>query len=223
MRPPLLYPLFAGIENLNGIGEKTAKLVRNLAGNKIVDLLWHLPSSIIDRRYSPRLANARIGSIVTVKIRVLEHIEPKLKKLPYKIVCTDGSEEITLSFFHAYPETLKRNLPEGSERVISGKLESFNGSLQMSHPDYVGRPEEMDRIKTVEAVYPLTGGITNKMINKYIRQALARVPKMPEWLDEHYRQAEDLPAFNEALAAVHNPQSDADILPSAPARRRPGL
>ena len=86
--------------------------------------------------------------------------------------------------------------------------------------DYVGRPEEMDRIKTVEAVYPLTGGITNKMINKYIRQALARVPKMPEWLDEHYRQAEDLPAFNEALAAVHNPQSDADILPSAPARRR---
>ena len=220
MRPPLLYPLFAGIENLNGIGEKTAKLVRNLAGNKIVDLLWHLPSSIIDRRYSPRLANARIGSIVTVKIRVLEHIEPKLKKLPYKIVCTDGSEEITLSFFHAYPETLKRNLPEGSERVISGKLESFNGSLQMSHPDYVGRPEEMDRIKTVEAVYPLTGGITNKMINKYIRQALARVPKMPEWLDEHYRQAEDLPAFNEALAAVHNPQSDADILPSAPARRR---
>lgn len=90
----------------------------------------------------------------------------------------------------------------------------------MSHPDYVGRPEEMDRIKTVEAVYPLTGGITNKMINKYIRQALARVPKMPEWLDEHYRQAEDLPAFNEALAAVHNPQSDADILPSAPARRR---
>ena len=220
MRPPLLYPLFAGIENLNGIGEKTAKLVRNLAGDKIVDLLWHLPSSIIDRRYSPRLANARIGSIVTVKIRVLEHIEPKLKKLPYKIVCTDGSEEITLSFFHAYPETLKRNLPEGSERVISGKLESFNGSLQMSHPDYVGRPEEMDRIKTVEAVYPLTGGITNKMINKYIRQALARVPKMPEWLDEHYRQAEDLPAFNEALAAVHNPQSDADILPSAPARRR---
>lgn len=162
MRPPLLYPLFAGIENLNGIGEKNAKLVRNLAGDKIVDLLWHLPSSIIDRRYSPRLANARIGSIVTVKIRVLEHIEPKLKKLPYKIVCTDGSEEITLSFFHAYPETLKRNLPEGSERVISGKLESFNGSLQMSHPDYVGRPEEMDRIKTVEAVYPLTGGITNK-------------------------------------------------------------
>ena len=134
--------------------------MRNLTGDKIVDLLWHLPSSIIDRRYSPRLANARIGSIVTVKIRVLEHIEPKLKKLPYKIVCTDGSEEITLSFFHAYPETLKRNLPEGSERVISGKLESFNGSLQMSHPDFLWRPEELVRIKTGESVYPLTGGIT---------------------------------------------------------------
>ena len=220
MRPPLLYPLFAEIENLNGIGEKTAKLVRNLAGGKIVDLLWHLPSSVIDRRYSPKLINAHIGSIITIKVKVLEHIEPKLKKLPYKIICTDGSADITLSFFHAYPETLKRNLPEGSERVISGKLESFNGGLQMSHPDYVGKPEEMDKIRTVEAVYPLTAGVTNKMINKYIKQALLRVPQMPEWLDERFKSAENLPSFNEALRLVHNPQSEADLLSSSPARKR---
>ncbi len=220
MRPPLLYPLFAEVENLNGIGEKTAKYVRNLAGGKIVDLLWHLPSSVIDRRYSPKLINAHIGSIITVKVRVLEHIEPKLKKLPYKIICTDGSADITLSFFHAYPETLKRNLPEGSERVISGKLESFNGGLQMSHPDYVGKPEEMDKIRTVEAVYPLTAGVTNKMINKYIKQALLRVPQMPEWLDERFKSAENLPSFNEALRLVHNPQSGADLLSSSPARKR---
>ena len=220
MRPPLLYPLFAEVENLNGIGEKTAKYVRNLAGGKIVDLLWHLPSSVIDRRYSPKLINAHIGSIITVKVRVLEHIEPKLKKLPYKIICTDGSADITLSFFHAYPETLKRNLPEGSERVISGKLESFNGGLQMSHPDYVGKPEEMDKIRTVEAVYPLTAGVTNKMINKYIKQALLRVPQMPEWLDERFKSAENLPSFNEALRLVHNPQSEADLLSSSPARKR---
>ena len=220
MRPPLLYPLFVEVENLNGIGEKTAKYVRNLAGGKIVDLLWHLPSSVIDRRYSPKLINAHIGSIITVKVRVLEHIEPKLKKLPYKIICTDGSADITLSFFHAYPETLKRNLPEGSERVISGKLESFNGGLQMSHPDYVGKPEEMDKIRTVEAVYPLTAGVTNKMINKYIKQALLRVPQMPEWLDERFKSAENLPSFNEALRLVHNPQSEADLLSSSPARKR---
>lgn len=220
MRPPLLYPLFAEVENLNGIGEKTAKYVRNLAGGKIVDLLWHLPSSVIDRRYSPKLINAHIGSIITIKVRVLEHIEPKLKKLPYKIICTDGSADITLSFFHAYPETLKRNLPEGSERVISGKLESFNGGLQMSHPDYIGKPEEMDKIRTVEAVYPLTAGVTNKMINKYIKQALLRVPQMPEWLDERFKSAENLPSFNEALRLVHNPQSEADLLSSSPARKR---
>lgn len=84
MRPPLLYPLFAGIENLNGIGEKTAKLVRNLTGDKIVDLLWHLPSSIIDRRYSPRLANARIGSIVTVKSECWSILNPSSKNFPTK-------------------------------------------------------------------------------------------------------------------------------------------
>lgn len=220
MRPQILYPLFTGIESLSGIGEKTAKLVRNLTGDKVVDLIWHLPSSLIDRRYSPKLINAKVGAIVTVKVKILEHIEPKLKKLPYKIICSDGTDNITLSFFHAYPDTLKRNLPEGAERVVSGKLESFNGTLQMNHPDYVGKPEEMDRIKTVEAVYPLTGGVTNKMINKYIRQALAKVPQMPEWLNEHYKKSLNLPTFNEALDAVHNPQAEVDILPSALPRMR---
>lgn len=220
MRPQILFPLFSEINSLNGVGSKTEKLISNLCGNKIVDLIWHLPSSIVDRTYSPQLINARIGAVCTVKIKVLEHIEPKTKKQPYKIICTDGTDQLTLSFFRAYPETLKRNLPEGGERIVSGKLESFNGILQMNHPDYVGPLSDLDKIKGIEAVYPLTGGVTNKMLNKIIKQALAKVPAMPEWMDEHHQKSLNLPSFNNAVIKAHHPQNEGDLLSVSPARTR---
>lgn len=220
MRPQILFPLFSEINSLNGVGSKTEKLVSNLCGDKIVDLIWHLPSSIVDRTYSPPLINARIGAICTIKVKVLEHIEPKTKKQPYKIICTDGTDQLTLSFFRAYPETLRRNLPEGGERIVSGKLESFNGTLQMNHPDYVGPVSDLDKIKGIEAVYPLTGGVTNKMLNKIIKQALAKIPKMPEWMDIPHQKSLNLPSFNEAILKAHNPQNENDLLSISPARTR---
>lgn len=220
MRPQILFPLFSEINSLNGVGSKTEKLILNLCGDKIVDLIWHLPSSIVDRTYSPPLINARIGAICTIKVKVLEHIEPKTKKQPYKIICTDGTDQLTLSFFRAYPETLKRNLPEGGERIVSGKLESFNGTLQMNHPDYVGPVSDLDKIKGIEAVYPLTGGVTNKMLNKIIKQALAKIPKMPEWMDSPHQKSLNLPSFNEAIIKAHNPQNESDLMSISPARTR---
>ena len=213
MRPEILFPLFAGINTLSGIGSKTEKLLTGLCGNRIIDLIWHLPSGLTDRRYSPQLFNARPGSVCTVKVRILEHQEPKTRKQPYKVLCSDGTDQLTLSFFKAYPDSLKKNLPVGEERVVSGKLESFNGILQMSHPDYIVRPEDIDKVRGVEAVYPLTAGITNKMLNKTIKQALQKVPPLPEWLDEHFMRSEKFPGFNQALNAAHHPQSEPDLLP----------
>ena len=139
MRPPLLYPLFAGIENLNGIGEKTAKLVRNLTGDKIVDLLWHLPSSIIDRRYSPRLANARIGSIVTVKIRVLEHIEPKLEESKVQIGHASVGESVLFYFVVGFLEIMDTDVGRVSYDVIYFSVVGFyrQSVLVMYVPCYV--------------------------------------------------------------------------------------
>ena len=104
MRPEILYPLFAGINTIKGIGERSSKLVAGLIGDKIADMLWHLPSNIIDRRYSPRLAEAVPGRIITVKVRVVEHIAPKSRKQPYRVIVEDDSEQLTLIFFKVYAE-----------------------------------------------------------------------------------------------------------------------
>ena len=220
MRPEILYPLFAGINTIKGIGERGHKLVAGLVGDKIVDMLWHLPSNIIDRRYSPRLAEAVPGRIITVKVRVVEHIAPKSRKQPYRVVVEDNSEQLTLIFFKVYADSIAKNLPAGAERVISGKLESFNGQLQMSHPDYIVKPEEIDKVLGVETVYPLTAGISNKMLGKWIKQALDRLPDLPEWLNAEFKQRQGWSSFRAALLAAHNPQRLNDLSPASPARCR---
>lgn len=154
------------------------------------------------------------------EVRVIEHIPPKSSKQPYRVIVEDDTEPLTLIFFKAYVDSLQRNLPVGEERVISGKLDSFNGFWQMSHPDYIVKPAEMDKVLGIETVYPLTAGISNKMLNKWIKQALERVPAFPEWLNEEYRKKQNWLGFKDALSAAHNPKNADELLPQSPARMR---
>ena len=220
MRPSILYPLFAPIDTLTGIGKRYCVLMSNLCGGKVIDLLWHLPSGLIDRRCNVPLSQAADNKIWTGKVRVVEHGVPKTKKQPYRIVVEDGTDQLILVFFKTFGDNLTKQFPVGAEKIISGKIEIFNGNLQMSHPEYVvdaARPEQMPLIETV---YPLTAGVTNKMLNKQIFQALERVPDLPEWQDERYLAQQNWTSFKQALWTAHHPQNFADIEPNTPARRR---
>lgn len=226
MRPEILYPLFKSINTLKGIGEKNYKLISHLAGEKIVDLLWHLPSGIIDRRYSPSLAEAVSGKICTLRVKIIDHQAPKTRKQPYRVLVEEVNpqvvvpEQMTLIFFKVYADSIAKNLPIGAERIISGKLEHFNGSWQMTHPDYIAKVEDVSQIKTIETVYPLTAGVTNKMLNKQIRQALELTPQMPEWQDEHFLNRQKWGSFKQALFQAHHPMNYDDLQPQSLARSR---
>ena len=79
MRPEILFSLYAPVTSLSGVGPKIANLIARVAGDHIVDLLWHLPSGLIDRRYAPKLCDARTGVIATLTVTVIKHIKT-LKK-----------------------------------------------------------------------------------------------------------------------------------------------
>lgn len=214
MRPEILYPLFADLSSLKGIGTKTLKLMHSLLnGTKIVDLALHLPSNIIDRSYRPLLKDAIPGRICTVKAKVIEHIAPKTRQQPYKVVVSDGTEQLTLIFFKVYADSIAKNLPLGAVRIISGKLESFNRQLQMPHPDYIVPETEADKVPAFEAVYPLTAGLSTKMIGKYAEQALAKIPELPEWLDEEFVKKQGWADFRTSLVKAHHPKYKSDLEP----------
>ena len=221
MRPEILYPLFADISSLKGMGPKSLKYMENLlGGRRIIDLLFHLPSNIVDRSYRPKLANAIVGKICTIKVKVVEHIPPKTRQHPYRVVVEDDTEQLTLIFFKVYADSIAKNLPIGATKIISGRLEKFNNQLQMAHPDFILNENEAKELPDFEAVYPLTAGITNKMISKFMAQAITKIPDLPEWLDTEFLQERDWPDFKTALLKAHHPQNLNDLQPFAKERAR---
>jgi ATP-dependent DNA helicase RecG len=218
LRPEILNPLFTEITALKGVGQRLAGMVEKAAGPLVLDLVWHLPTGIIDRRASPSLAEAIPGQIATLTVTVEQHLPSANPRHPYRVRCSDGTGIITLTFFHVRGNWLEKALPVGETRLISGKLEEFNGQLQMSHPDHMGPAGEIEL--AVEPVYGLTAGLSLRVMRKTIEAALGRLPPLPEWQDPALLQRRGWPGWRDAVKALHQPQSAEDLAPDRPARLR---
>lgn len=220
MRPEILFPLFAPLTALPRLGPKLATLVERVAGPRVVDLLWHLPAGLVDRRFAPAVAEAPEGAVVTLRLHVLAHEPGNGSRRPWRIRCADATGEISLVYFHARGESLQRLLPPGTDRVVSGRIERFRDEIQMTHPDRVGSPDEFERIARVEPVYGLTAGLAQSVIARAVRAALDRVPELPEWQDPAFLAQRSWPPWHRALAAAHAPAGQQDLEPEHPARAR---
>jgi ATP-dependent DNA helicase RecG len=219
-RPEILYPLFAGLESLDGVGPKSAQNFAGLHVEKPRDLLFTLPHSGVDRRPVATVQAQDLPRVLTVQVTVGRHMHPRARGRPYRIEVTDAATTFQLVFFHARPDYLQRVLPTGSRQVVSGKVELFDGIAQMTHPDHILPPGEADQIPEFEPVYPKTAGITQKLMLKATRAAVARAPEVPEWIDAALKQKEGWRDWYPAVEAAHAPQTFAALAPEDPDRQR---
>ena len=220
MRPAILFPLFAEVRTLGGVGPKMEKLIAKLAGPRLADLAFDLPVGVIDRSYRPKLAQAEIGRIATVAVNVLSHHPPRDRRQPYRVTCSDETSMLELAFFHGHADYLQRTLPVGARRIVSGRIERFRDTLQITHPDHIVAPEDEASLPRHEPVYALTEGLTLKPLAKAIAGALAKVPELPEWDDPAFLKVRGWAPFRDSLMAAHTPSSDADLRFETPARQR---
>ncbi|HEY1943178.1 MAG TPA: ATP-dependent DNA helicase RecG [Roseiarcus sp.] len=225
MRPALLDPLFAPAGALAGVGPKNAKLFDKLLGRpqgaRVLDVIFHLPYAALDRRARPKIVDAQRDAIATIEVRVVEHrASLQRSKAPFKVLVEDDTGDVELVFFLANPEWIKKRLPVGATRWVSGKLEMWDGHLQMVHPDRVMDAEELAKMPAVEPVYGLTEGLYPRVVAKAAQAALARVPALPEWIDPPTAARLRAPSFTDALQALHNPATPGDIDPSSLAATR---
>lgn len=190
------------------IGKREAPLLARLVrGGRVLDLLLHLPSGVIDRRATPTLAEAVPGTIATLALRVRARVAPRTPRQPWRVIAADGTGTLELTLFR--PRRLPQ-LPPGAAVVVSGKLSDWNGRLRMTHPDHVEPAAGRDRIPRLEPCWPLVAGIGQATVRRAMAAALARLPAaMPEWIDGALRTREDWPAFPDAIRALQAPAEDA--------------
>lgn len=220
MRPAILFPLFADVRTLDGVGPKLAQAIGKVAGLRLVDILFHLPAGLIDRSYTPKLADADAGRIATVAVNVLDHVPRRDSRHPWRVRCSDETSMIELVFFHGRLEYLARALPPGTKRLVSGRVERFGNRLQMVHPDYMLAPEQADRLPLFEPVYRLTEGLPAKTLLNAAQGALARLPALPEWQNAKFVAARRWPSFNDAIHAAHAPKRPEELESTSPPRTR---
>ncbi len=220
-RPAEIFQLFASTTSLAGVGAKLASIMEKRVGQHVIDVLRHLPIGLIDRSQRPSLANVDDGAVAAFDCLVIKHDRPpRGVRRPYRVFCENETGALELVFFHTHNDYVAKQLPIGERRLISGRVELFQGRVQMAHPDYILPPSQASKMPDFEPVYPLTAGLTPKILRRTIADALTRIPDLSEWIPPSIIQQHGWPDFATAMRAVHAPQNAADLLPTSPVRAR---
>ncbi|HEU4806443.1 MAG TPA: ATP-dependent DNA helicase RecG [Nitrobacter sp.] len=219
MRPALLNPLFASVTSLSGVGPRQDKLFRYLLGRdetpRLIDLLFHLPASVIDRRARPKIRDAVPGTVVTLEVTVDRHrpAPPGRSRAPHLVYASDETGDVVLTYFRAQPGYVEKLLPVGARRYVSGTAQVFDGALQIVHPDRVVDEAGLATLSGIDPVYPLTEGLALGSLRRAIAMALQKLPVLPEWISPDILRRCSFPPLAEALHRVHVPLEVTDILP----------
>ncbi len=220
MRPEVLFPLFAPVSSLKGVGPRVAALLEKLEVTRVLDLLWLLPHSHVDRSQRPSVEDAVPGATVTLTLNILEHQPGRTDRQPYRIFAGDETGVVGLTFFRPRRDWLERQFPPGERRIVSGRLERYGDQLQMVHPDHVANPDKGEDVPLREPVYPLTAGLAAKSLRNAIVQAVERAPEISEWQDAAFRAQNRFPDWQSALHTVHSDDGVGDADGDLLARRR---
>ena len=198
-----LAALFAPLTSLRGMGPAVAGLIERVArGDRVIDLLFHMPEAYLDRSARPAIGSAKPGTVATLVVEVVRHERPATSRQPWRIIVKDDTGVAELVFFRF---TREAQMPPGARLLVSGKLDVFNGRLTMPHPDHLVPAEHAERVPLIEPVWPMTAGLWPRQIASGLAQALDLLPELPEWHDPALLRRENWAPFGAALRAVQAP------------------
>ena len=202
MRPDILNPLFAEVEALKGVGPQLLKPLTRLGLERVVDILFHLPVSWIERRRVDLLDEVDVGAIISIVLTPVDYRQSGGRG-PFRVHATDrAGNYVTLTYFNN-SGWAKKQLPLGEPKLVSGRLDRYGQELQIVHPDHVLAPDQAAELPEVEPVYSLSEGITNNRLGQLAAQALTRVPELGEWIEPGLLQRRGWQGWKASLHKAH--------------------
>ena len=197
--------LLSDINNIKGIGSKTAKLFKKKNINRVIDLLYSLPRDTMDRSNLKKINELQIGKIETLIVNVKKYNFPRIRNLPNRVFCEDETGKIECVFFNSYEGYIKKILPINTKITISGKIGYFRDKYQITNPTYIS--SDKNSIAKLFSNYNLTEGLGEIKYRNILNNVLKNIPDLDEWLSNELLKKFNNISWKNAIIELHKPEN----------------
>ena len=197
--------LLSDINNIKGIGSKTAKLFKKKNINRVIDLLYSLPRDTMDRSNLKKINELQIGKIETLIVNVKKYNFPRIRNLPNRVFCEDETGKIECVFFNSYEGYIKKILPIDAKITISGKISYFRDKYQITNPTYIS--SDKNSIAKLFSNYSLTEGLSEIKYRNILNNVLKNIPDLDEWLSNELLKKFNNISWKNAIIELHKPEN----------------
>lgn len=200
------------LRELKGVGEKTEKLFQKIGITTAEELLRYYPRTYDIYEEPVEIASAEEDKTVSIRATIATSIYINQIRNLQVLTTTvaDASGRLPVAWFNA--PYLRGTLKKGSEFILRGKIIRKKGRPQMEHPEIFTPAAYEEIIHSMQPVYGLTKGLSNKMITKLVHQILDTRPLHGEYLPEEIRERYQLADANYAIRTVHFPKNMQELL-----------
>jgi len=212
------------LAQVKGIGPKLAERLASLGLLLVRDLILHYPRDYVDYsalRRIDALVPGETATIVATVRRCHGFTSPRNPNLSIiELQLQDPTGRIKVTRFLAgkrfsnpsYLHGQTRQYPNGSTVAVSGLVKSGPYGISFQDPlievmESAQAPLRSSRIGRLLPVYPLTEGLTADRFRALIERVLPSVRLWPEPLPRIRRDARQLLRRDQALVAIHRPES----------------
>lgn len=200
------------LRELKGVGEKTEKLFQKIGITTAEELLRYYPRTYDIYEEPVEIASAEEDKTVSIRATIATGIYINQIRNLQVLTTTvaDASGRLPVAWFNA--PYLRGTLKKGSVFILRGKIIRKKGRPQMEHPEIFTPAAYEEIIHSMQPVYGLTKGLSNKMITKLVRQILDTRPLHGEYLPEEIRERYQLADANYAIRTIHFPKNMQELL-----------
>ena len=200
------------LRELKGVGEKTEKLFQKIGITTTDDLLHYYPRNYDAYEEPEEIGSLKENTVAAIRATITTGVYVnKIRNLQViSITVADTTGRLAVAWFNA--PYLKNTLQKGSCFILRGKVSRKKGRLEMEHPEIFTPAAYEEVLHSMQPIYGLTAGLTNKLIIKLMHQILEeqnlQTEFLPDEIKEYYHLADD----NYALSAIHFPANMQELL-----------
>jgi ATP-dependent DNA helicase RecG len=203
----ILEPLYKKIDTINGFGPHTSNKFEKLCGVRYLDMIFHLPNSLIKRILIEDLHELYLFKRIIIRGEIKKtwssYKKPKISIATLEV----NNQLLDIIYFNVNKSWFHKNFIKGHKIIISGELSKKGNKWQIIHPDYVYESNSNLNVPIYETFYPLTSGLTHKKIKKAITESSKALPNFNEWINLELLKKNNWYTFNESLHKLHFPNN----------------